>query len=306
MRRLVAEEREAGLRADVWLAGCLSHLSRSRVRALIDAGCIRIDGASIRPSQTVSAGMVAVVEEPPPVDVELQPESIPLSILYEDADIIVVNKPAGLVVHPAPGHASGTLVNALLHHCSDLAGVGGERRPGIVHRLDKDTSGVMIVAKHQAAMMTLSAAFKARDVRKAYDCVVTGVPRRPQGRIETLIGRSRQDRKKMTTRVREGRTAISEYEVIHAYGCVSHLKVRIETGRTHQIRVHMAHLGHPIVGDLQYGRSTARLALPVTVTRQLLHASSLTVKHPATGDVVTFTAPLPGDMAALLEALRTT
>ena len=300
--RLVAGSDESGLRADVWLSRRLDGLSRSRVQALIKSGDIVAVGRPLTTHLKVNAGLEVLVSIPPPELAGLIPEEIPVDVVFEDADIIIVNKPAGLVVHPAAGHRSGTLVNALLHHCRDLAGVGGELRPGIVHRLDKDTSGVMAVAKNDVAMDDLAAQFRGGTVTKEYVALVHGVPDPPAGRVETLIGRSRHDRKRMSTRPASGRKAISHYAVVEKLGLAAVLHVRIETGRTHQIRVHLAHIRHPVLGDLQYGarKEDPGLAAP----RQMLHAARLALCHPGSGERMSFKAPLPADMLTVLERLR--
>ncbi len=303
--RLQVPEGEAGIRLDSWIAGALDELSRARVQALIKEGSIRFaDGAPIKPHAKTVVGSELIVDMPPPQAVELEPEDIPLDVLYEDRDLIVINKPAGLVVHPAPGHASGTLVNALLFHCTDLEGVGGELRPGIVHRLDRDTSGVMVVAKCQSSMDALGRQFSEREVEKAYTAVVHGVPHPGVGRIETQIGRSSRDRKKMSATPKRGRDAVTAFRVTEAFTDFCCMQIGIETGRTHQIRVHMAHIGHPVVGDAVYGGRYSRRPLPTPVSRQMLHAATLAFNHPGTGEHVTFEAPLPADMLALLAALR--
>jgi 23S rRNA pseudouridine1911/1915/1917 synthase len=285
------------------LAQRLPGLSRSRVQALVRSGDVKVNGESRRPHDKVSAGMEVTVHVPPARPVPVAAEDIPLDVIHEDPDVIVVNKAAGLVVHPAAGHASGTLVNALLHHCGDLAGVGGELRPGIVHRLDKDTSGVMVVAKNDDAMASLVAQFKQGAVRKEYLAVVNGTPRPAAGTVETLIGRSRHDRKKMSARPARGREAVTSYEVVEELGSFALLRVRIETGRTHQIRVHLAHIGHPVVGDRQYGRRKPT-AVDTGAGRQMLHAHRLGFRHPRSGEALTFEAPMPEDMNAVLERLR--
>ena len=294
----------AGKRLDAWLSTQAPGLSRARIQDLIRSGHILLDRKSIKPSHKLATGQTIRVKIPPPVEVELKPETIPLDVLFEDSDLIVINKPAGLVVHPAAGHASGTLVNALLAHCPDLAGIGGEKRPGIVHRLDRDTTGVMVVAKHEIAMRALVNQFRHRQVTKEYLALVWGHLNPPAGRAETLIGRNPNDRKKMCVRPDTGRPAITVYETLEKFPGASLVSVRIETGRTHQIRVHMAFLGHSIVGDPQYGRPR-RDALPVPVPRrQMLHAVRLTFIHPATGQSLAFEAPLPADMRDLMDALR--
>jgi 23S rRNA pseudouridine1911/1915/1917 synthase len=302
-RQFTASDDDAGTRLDVWLAGRMPELSRARLQALIRDGSVRArDGRPLRPRTTVTAGLGVDVCIPCPRPVSLEPEAVDLDVLYEDGDVIVINKPAGMVVHPAAGHAAGTLVNALLHHCRDLAGIGGELRPGIVHRLDKDTSGVMVAAKTDAAMAHLVAAFKQGRVGKEYLAVVRGCPVPASGRIETLIGRSAHDRKKMSARPPAGRRAVTHYAVEERFGGASLVRVRIETGRTHQIRVHMTHLGHPVLGDRQYGRAGA--AGGVRPPRQMLHAHRLIFALPDGSGERTFCAPVPDDMAAVFAALR--
>ena len=303
MTKLTVPSEAAGQRLDVWLSAQLPELSRARVQALIRSGHITADGRHVKPHHKLAAQAELAVAIPAPAPVALTPEALPLDVLYEDADIIVVNKPAGLVVHPAAGHASGTLVNALLAHCGDLAGIGGELRPGIVHRLDRDTSGAMVVAKHDAAMQHLVAQFKQRRVQKEYMAVVWGVPRARKGRAETLIGRSPHDRKKMSARPATGRPAVTTYEVTEVFPLAAALRVKIETGRTHQIRVHLAYLGHPVVGDTQYGRRR-QSPWPIEVHRQMLHAERLAFVHPRRHQPVAFVAPLPQDMRELLDVLR--
>jgi 23S rRNA pseudouridine1911/1915/1917 synthase len=304
MNTLTVPPEGAGRRLDAWLAAQHLELSRARIQDLIRSGHITVNGHPAKASLGLAAGMLVSLEIPPPTDSELQPEAIPINVLYEDGDLLVLNKPAGLVVHPAAGHASGTLVNALLAHCPALPGINGEKRPGIVHRLDRDTSGVMVVAKTELAMRALVDAFKARTVRKEYAALVWGVPAPASGRVETLIGRSARDRKKMSATPPRGRPAITLYETLEAFADAAWLRVRIETGRTHQIRVHMAWLGHPVIGDVEYGRQRAtRLAVPLPA-RQMLHAERLTLVHPRTGQSLTFTAPLPEDMRLLLKALK--
>ncbi len=293
----------AGTRLDIWLGRAAGSLSRARLQQLIRSGHARVDGRPVKPSHTLHAGARVTLEIPPPAPVTLQPQAIALAVLYEDADLIVVNKPAGLVTHPAPGHPDGTLVNALLHRCPDWPGIGGERRPGIVHRLDRDTTGALVAAKNAAAMAGLVAQFKARSVRKEYLALVWGRPRPEQGTIETLLGRSAGDRKKMSARPPRGRPAVTHYATLERFKETTLVRVRIETGRTHQIRVHLAHIGHPVVGDRQYGRARAA-EWPAPVSRQMLHAERLALRHPRTGADMEWVAPLPADMAALLEALR--
>ena len=302
MGPFTVSEGDAGTRLDRWLSSQQPELSRSRVQALIREGHITVGGRVVKPHQKLAAGMEVHVAIPPLQPANALPENIPLSILYEDADILVINKPAGQVVHPAPGHAGGTLVNALLYHCRDLSGVGGQARPGIVHRLDKDTSGALVVAKNDAALQGLMRQFKGRQVRKEYLAAVRGRLSPSSGRIQTLIGRSEHDRKKMTARPRRGREAVTEYDTVEAWADASLVRVRIETGRTHQIRVHMSHLGHAVLGDAQYGRR--RREDPASIARQMLHAARIAFAHPRTGKPMEFEAPLPDDMRHALEALR--
>lgn len=251
----------------------------------------------------VVAGLDIEVDIHEPEDIGVVAENIPLDILFEDHDIIVINKKAGMVVHSAPGHYTGTLVHALLFHCSDLLGVGGELRPGIVHRLDKDTSGAIVVAKNEQAMGNLCAQFKNREVRKEYLTIVYGVPEPSRGTVETLIGRSSHDRKKMSVSSPVGRESVSHYEVLDDFGKCSYLRVRIETGRTHQIRVHMAHIGHPVLGDVVYCSPKRRRELGDDFPRQMLHAAYIKFKHPVSNEFMEIDAPLPEDMQRVLKRL---
>jgi len=295
---------ERGQRLDAWLCSKLAGMSRSRIQALIKAGCVRMNGRTgKRAHAKVAKRMQVEVTIPPVAPAELEGEDIPLDVIHEDESIIVINKPAGMVVHPAAGHSSGTLVNALLHHCKDLGGLGGEMRPGIVHRLDKDTSGVMVVAKNERAMNIIARQFKNSKVAKQYVAVVHGVPEPGNGRIETLIGRNRNDRKKMIVTRDSGRNAITNYTCEEKLGSFSLVRIRPETGRTHQIRVHMAHIGHPVAGDKQYGvRKNASCA--ECPERQMLHAEFLSFNHPEGGKRVEFKAPLPADMKRFVSRIR--
>lgn len=274
------------------------------MQGLIKSGHVAADGLALNCHTTVKRGLTVRVRVPPPEPIGLEPEDIPLDILFEDADIVAVNKPAGLVVHPAPGHPRGTLVHALLHHCRDLAGVGDVLRPGIVHRLDRDTSGIILVAKNDPAMDGLARQFQERTLTKRYVVLVHGVPRDAEGRIETLIGRSRHDRKKMSVHPPSGRQAITFYSVRERYGDAVLLDVRIATGRTHQIRVHMAHLRCPVIGDPVYGDARRDAALPVASARQMLHAAHITFTHPRKGKTLALDAPWPDDLVAVRDALR--
>ncbi|WP_408903860.1 RluA family pseudouridine synthase [Neoroseomonas eburnea] len=311
----IAPLEAAGARADRFLADAIGSLSRSRVKALIEGGHATRDGAPLTdPSESVRAGARYVLAIPPPVPATPQAQAIPLTILYEDADLIVVDKPAGLVVHPAPGNPDGTLVNALLAHAGDdLPGIGGEKRPGIVHRLDKDTSGVMVAAKTERAHRALSEAFAARDLDRAYLALVWGLPQETRGEVSAPIGRHPVDRKRMAVATRGGKPATTRYAVQRAWGAaVALVECRLLTGRTHQIRVHMAHLGHPLVGDPVYLRRTPAAArlLPAPLReallafpRQALHAATLGFRHPVTGEALSFASPLPADLAELIALL---
>ena len=304
MKTLTVPPEGSGKRLDAWLSEQEPDLSRSRIQSLIRAHCILLNGRPTKPSQKLVPALVIRVDVPPPVSPELRPEAIPLDVLYEDADIIVLNKPAGLVVHPAAGHASGTLVNALLAHCPDLAGIGGEKRPGIVHRLDRDTTGAMVVAKNEFALRALVNQFRQRQVSKEYLTLVWGHLAPAAGRVETTIGRNPHNRKTMSATSGSGRLAVTTYETLETFRDTSLLNVRIETGRTHQIRVHMAFLGHSVVGDPQYGRQRPQV-LPVPVpARQMLHAVRLGLSHPRTGARLIMEAPIPDDLRVLLETLR--
>lgn len=289
-------------RLDQWLARQLPELTRSRIQALARQGALT--DAEGRPVGKLSAqprpGAIYLLTLPPAEPTELEPEPIALRILYEDGDLLALDKPAGLVVHPACGHSHGTLVNALLWHCPDLRGIGGERRPGIVHRLDRDTSGVMVVAKSDRAFQGLARAFAEHDLEKDYVSVTHGAPP-PEGTLETQIGRSPANRQKMAVLRVGGRRAVTHWRVEAALpGGLCRVACRIETGRTHQIRVHLASLGTPIVGDALYGRPALDRRLPHPPGRQLLHARRLALRHPVTGAPLCFEAPPPPDFAPYL------
>jgi 23S rRNA pseudouridine1911/1915/1917 synthase len=297
--RITVEKGQHGGRLDAFLAEQVSAVSRSHWKTLIHDGHVRVNGTACKPNQKLKPGDLiewAVQQEAP---LESLPEDIPLDILYEDDAVLVLNKPPGLVVHPAAGNATGTLVNALMFHDPVFESL---ERAGIVHRLDKDTSGVMVVAKSQEAMAELKRQFKARETEKEYLALVWGQAP-PNGCIETLIGRHRVHRKKMAVSMEEGREAVSRYQTLERYDEMSLVRVRIETGRTHQIRVHMAHIGHPIVGDAVYGRAR-RHTLPEKPERQMLHAARLSFRHPESGKRLSFEAPVFDDMNQLLEWLR--
>ena len=304
-----------GQRTDRFLADAIGTLSRTRVKSLMQDGAVLCDGHALRnPSEPVRPGVQFIVQLPAPIPARPEPQAIPFAILYEDEDLIVLDKPAGLVVHPAPGNEDGTLVNALLAHCGNsLPGIGGERRPGIVHRLDKDTSGVMVVAKTEQALAALSAKFAARDLDRAYLALVWGTPAVLNQTIEGDIGRDPRDRKRMAIVTRNGKPAQTGLRTLRAWGTgASMLECVLATGRTHQIRVHLASIGHPVVGDPVYLRRipAASKALPSLVRstlldfpRQALHATRLGFTHPRTGTALRFERPPPADMLALITAL---
>ncbi len=308
---LFADAEAAGLRLDVWLARRLPDLSRARLQGLIGEGHVLLDGTPARSSARLRAGQTVDVHVPPPAPADPRPEDIPLSIVHEDSHLLVVDKPAGLVVHPGAGAPAGTLVNALLRHIGDLSGVGGVLRPGIVHRLDRDTSGLLVVAKDDPTHRDLVRQFASRSVRKEYLALVHGTPQQPSGEITAPIGRHPVDRKKMAVDAPRGREARTDWRCEETFDGATLVQVRIHTGRTHQIRVHLASIGHPVVGDATYGgtrtpssrRGEARSVL-ASLSRPALHAAALSFTHPATGEALAFSAPLPPDLAAVLERLR--
>ena len=310
----LAVDVEAPERLDLFLRHRCPELSRSRIQTLIKSGAIRVNGAQTRPAYLVQPGDEIAVELPEPEPLAAFPESLPLSIAYEDDDLLVVDKAAGMTVHPAPGAAEGTLVNALLHHCRNLSGINGTLRPGIVHRLDKETSGLLVVAKRDDAHRALAAKFQAHQVERHYLALVWGVLRGESSRIEAPIGRHPKNRKKMAV-VEDGRDAATNSSVIERCPFTTWVECQLETGRTHQIRVHLAHIGHPVFGDPVYGgRDQARGIRPEyrrqanwmlsLIKRQALHAKKLRFAHPTTGERMEFTAPLPEDLRAVLEAAR--
>ncbi len=299
--RFLAGEDEAGDRLDRALAR-LAGVPRAQARRWIDEERVQVDGRGGRASQRVRPGERIEAEPPEPVASTLVAEPLPLAILFEDADLVVVDKPAGLVVHPAPGHPRGTLVNALLHHCGDLAGIGGVLRPGIVHRLDRGTSGVLVVAKHDEAHTGLADQFRRHDVERVYRAWVRGVPGVDEGLVDRPVGRHPRDRKRMSVRTRSGRPARTRWRIEERFRRrgVARLEVRPETGRTHQIRVHLASSGLPILGDPLYGRGRREADL----RRPALHAALLGFEHPRSGERLRFEAPLPDDLRALQEGLE--
>ena len=302
---------DEGTRLDRALAARMPEHSRSFLARLIDEGRVMLDGRPApRPSVRVAEGQNATIDIPAPSPTSAESQEIPLSILFEDNDLVVIDKPAGLVVHPAAGHADRTLVNALLFHVRDLSGIGGELRPGIVHRLDKDTSGVMVIAKNDNAHRKLTAAWPTDAVRKEYVAIVYGTPSQMRGTIDAPIARDPRNRKRMAV-VAGGRNAITDYEVIEQLRHASVIRCILRTGRTHQIRVHLKSLGHPIIGDPVYsgpqwrGIQDKRLQKAISgFGRQALHAAHLAISHPKTDEQMSFTAPLPDDMRDLILALR--
>lgn len=281
---------EAG-RADSLIAAGLDGVTRSAAQKWLEEGRVTLNGAPVKKNARLSPGDVLLIAPPQPEDVDLIPQDIPLDIVYEDSDVIVVNKPVGMVVHPAPGHPDSTLVNALLYHCKDsLSGINGERRPGIVHRIDRDTSGLLIAAKNDRAHLALAAQLQDHSLFRQYHAVVLGGFREEQGTVNAPISRHPTDRKRMAVcRPGEGREAVTHWQVVDSRGGYSHITCRLETGRTHQIRVHMAHLGHPLLGDPVYGTKKPFPGLE----GQCLHAARLTFTHPSTNEVMAVEAPLP-------------
>lgn len=288
---------------DVCLARLAPAHSRARWQALIAGGRIRINGCVVaKPRTAVAAGDAIDYEIPEPTPTRLVPEDRPINVVFEDDEMLVLNKPPGWVVHPGPGHEDGTLVHALLHHCPNLKGIGGEVRPGIVHRLDRDTSGLLVVAKSELAHRRLVEMFKERAIRKEYVAIVFGRPEPERGVIRTLIGRSNSNRQKMSAKAEHGRMAVTHYEVVESNGRLSLVRLRIETGRTHQIRVHMTHIGYPIVGDAMYG-TRKQESLALGANRQMLHAETLALEHPITGQDLEFFAPMPADMRKVVAGI---
>jgi 23S rRNA pseudouridine1911/1915/1917 synthase len=304
---IVVPPHSEGVRLDRFLTSVLADQSRSQIQRLIKDGQVQVGGRVAKPNQPVKAGLSITVHIPEPADPTPRAESLPLPILYQDPDIIVVDKPAGMVVHPAAGHEGGTLVNALLHHVDDLSGIGGERRPGIVHRLDRGTSGLMVVAKHDRAHEELSRQFHDREVEKEYTALVWGEVMAGR-RIDAPIGRDPVDRKKMSARARRSREAVTRIVGAEHFGrMLTLVRVAIHTGRTHQIRVHLSAIGHPVVGDPVYGgvhrRVAGDLRAVTHLERPFLHASRLAFTHPVDGRRMSFESELPGDLQRVLEEL---
>ncbi|WP_026039016.1 RluA family pseudouridine synthase [Sporolactobacillus vineae] len=290
---------DEGKRADKWASDLFPDESRSRLQQLIKNGEFQINGKKIRPSYRVQTGDKATLVLPAPEPAAVVPEAIPLDIVYEDHDVLVVNKPRGMVVHPSPGHMSGTLVNALLHHCTDLSGINGVLRPGIVHRIDKDTSGLLMVAKTDSAHRSLAAQLKDKSTKRQYLAIVHGVIAENEGIIDAPIGRDARDRKKMAVTADHSKQAVTHFKVLERFPRYTLVACRLETGRTHQIRVHMAYIGHPLAGDPKYG---PRKTLPID--GQALHAAEIGFTHPVSGKFMAFRVNPPADFQGLLDRLR--
>ena len=301
IRRFEVTEDGAGVRMDKYLSGLVPEFSRSYLQRLIQEERVRVDGRPVRGKEKAVPGTVIELDVPEAVEPRIEPEDLPLKILYEDNDVILVNKPKGMVVHPAAGHTSGTLVNALLFHCKgELSGINGVLRPGIVHRIDRDTTGVLIACKNDRAHNCLAEQLKEHTVTRRYRALVCGNIKEDEGTVDAPIGRHPTDRKKMAVVRSGGREAVTHYRVLERFGNYTYIECRLETGRTHQIRVHMAGMGHPLLGDQVYGRVKA----PFRLEGQTLHAMILGFMHPSSGEYMEFEAPLPEYFAALLETLQ--
>ena len=293
-------DENCGLRVDKLLAVSCEGLSRSYIQKLIKDGKVLLNGQVCKASTVTSEGDRVLLYAPEPVTPDILPQDIPLDILYEDGDVIVVNKPKGMVVHPAPGHYSDTLVNALLYHCSDLSGINGVLRPGIVHRIDRDTTGAIIACKNDRAHEKIAAQLKEHSLDREYRAIVHGNIKEDKGTINAPIGRDRKDRKRMGIDYENGREAVTDYEVLERFGQYTYIKCILETGRTHQIRVHMSHMKHPVLGDEVY----SHISSPFKLTGQTLHAATLGFTHPSTGERILTRAPLPEYFERLLKSLR--
>lgn len=299
--KIIVIAEESGERIDALLARKIEGLSRSAAQRLIENGAVTIRGAPVKKNRRSAAGETVEVVLTEASEPALEAQEIPLDVVYEDEDVIVVNKPRGMVVHPAPGHGDGTLVNALMHHCGEsLSGIGGERRPGIVHRIDKDTSGLIIAAKNDLAHLALSKQLSDHSLSRVYEAIVIGRVRNDSGTIDAPVGRHPTDRKKMAVTDKNSRRAVTHYEVVARYNGYTHVRCRLETGRTHQIRVHMAHIGHPVLGDPVYGRAKKS---EKGLSGQCLHARELRFKHPRTGEEVHLTSDLPAYFTEVLNKL---
>ncbi|GAA3403989.1 RluA family pseudouridine synthase [Paenibacillus hodogayensis] len=297
----IVEPGQSGERIDKYVTESVEDdISRSQIQLWIKQGDVTVNGAAVKPNYKLAANDKVTLVIPDPVEVHIAPEAIPLEIVYEDADIVVVNKPRGMVVHPAPGHYSGTLVNALLYHCRDLSGINGVLRPGIVHRIDKDTSGLLMAAKNDKAHLSLAAQLKAHSVTRKYVAVVHGNVAHDQGTIDAPIGRDSSDRKKYMVTDKNSKRAVTHFIVLERIADYTVLQLKLETGRTHQIRVHMKYIEHPLVGDPMYGRSKGN-----PIEGQALHAELLGFVHPTSGEYMEFAAELPQDMKHLLDVIKT-
>ncbi|MBP8593008.1 MAG: RluA family pseudouridine synthase [Ruminococcus sp.] len=296
---LTAAEEDSGSRIDKYISDNIAQLTRSSVQGLISAGAVLADGRAVSKNYKLRGGEEISVEIPDPEPMDAQPEDIPLDIVYEDADLLVVNKPKGMVVHPAHGNWNGTLVNALLHHCKgQLSGINGVIRPGIVHRIDKDTSGLLIVAKNDRAHVHLAEQIREHSFTREYEAVACGSFKEESGTVDAPIGRHKTDRKKMCVTAENSRNATTHYQVLRQYGGYAHLRLRLETGRTHQIRVHLAYIGHPVLGDQVYGKPSK------WVEGQCLHARKIGFIHPSTGEYMEFSSELPEYFQAVLRRLE--
>ena len=301
LQRLTVSPEEAGVRIDKYLAEQLPDITRSYLQKLLKDGSVQMNGKPVKTSTKTAAGAVIELTIPEPEEPEILPEDIPLDILYEDSDVILINKPKDMVVHPAAGHYTGTLVNALMYHCKgDLSGINGVLRPGIVHRIDKDTTGVLIVCKNDKAHNALAEQLKEHSITRKYRAIVCGNLKEDEGTVDAPLGRHPQDRKKMAIVRTGGKRAVTHYRVLERFGNYTYIECQLETGRTHQIRVHMASLGHPLLGDEVYGRVKS----PFKLEGQTLHAMVLGFIHPTTGEYMEFEAPLPDYFEKLLEKLR--
>ena len=307
MRNIIytVEEDNAQLRLDKFLAAETEEFSRNYIQKLIEDDKVRVNGLRAKSSFKLKEGDLVSLDVPDTVIPEILPEDIPLDIVYEDDDIIVVNKPKGMVVHPAPGHYSGTLVNALMYHCSDLSGINGVLRPGIVHRIDKDTSGLLVCAKNNSAHSFLAEKFKEHSITRSYQAITAGKFKEAEGTVSGSIGRRTNDRKLMCVNEKNGRCAVTHYKVLEQFAKYSYIECRLETGRTHQIRVHMAYIGHPVLGDTAYGGKISEYKLNgQPLNGQTLHAKTLGFVHPATGEYMEFDSQLPEYFTELLEKFR--
>jgi len=294
-------EKDDGERIDKFLSGEMTDFSRSYIQKLIKEGCVHVNGATVKANYKLSFDDNILVEIPELSEPDILPEDIPLDILYEDEDILIVNKPKGMVVHPAAGHYSGTLVNALMFHCKDnLSGINGVMRPGIVHRIDMDTTGSLLVCKNDMAHQSLAEQLKEHSIKRVYHAIVHGNLKEDKGTIDAPIGRHPTDRKKMSVNYKNGREAVTHYQVLERFGSYTYIACRLETGRTHQIRVHMASIHHPLLGDRVYGPQKC----PYPLTGQTLHAKILGIRHPRTGEYMEFDAPLPEYFELLLDKLH--